>query len=121
MARPKTAPAEAPPVAELVHTLSFEATMCRSLGHAWNVVPQGARRRTDLAQRGQSELTLECGRCLRRRGDLLDGDHEVIGHTSGNKYPDGYLLPKGSGRMPRSVARGEMIHRLGQLKRQRRR
>ncbi len=96
-----------------VQKLSDASVLCRTLGHARDILPQGRARRAELAPQGQREQILRCSRCSWTQPLLIDSaTGDVIGAGSG-KYPDGYLLPRGSGRLPRSEARKELFARLG--------
>lgn len=87
--------------------MSATALVCRTLGHAWDPVPQGRRRRAELFRLGQTELRATC-RCSSTKTQLIDLDTwDVI--STRIEYPkEGYLIlptQAGTGRLPRSEAR----------------
>lgn len=77
---------------------------CRDLGHAWD--PRQARR-TDTG----FERTMVCLRCEAERKQKLDHRGWPAGATYG--YPEGYLAPKGSGRMTREDRGAMRLFALG--------
>lgn len=95
--------------------LSRESIMCRSMGHAWNPVPQGRARRDELFKLGETEYVLQCSRCGAAKTQLIDLSTGNVEHTS-TKYPDGYLLvTHGQGHLYRRDCRLAMIGALNML------
>lgn len=72
--------------------------LCRELGHSMS------RIRAGLSEaKGAYESTLRCSRCKTKKHQVIDSVGVVI--ASEYEYPDGYLLPEGTGRID-SAARG---------------
>jgi len=70
--------------------LSFQQLQCRDFGHNWR--PHTAERRAD----GGFDRILVC-RCHARRHQVLDSYGRIV--SSHYEYPEGYQLPRGSGRI----------------------
>lgn len=95
---------------ERVEDMTDEAVTCRTLGHNESPRPPGSKRRAELRREGYVEAILVCGTCGRTRTLLIDGGSwDVL--SSSTKYPDGYLVKNGQGRLPRSAARKAMFVR----------
>ncbi len=95
-----------PAVDERTEGMTTEALECRKFGHAWNERPQGKKRRAELRRQGLDSSVLACARCTLTVVEVIDLDtYDVISRTPEGGYPPGYLVPKGSGRLPRREAR----------------
>ena len=97
-------------------TMSVEAVTCRSLGHSMVMIPTPVVERLEHKRRGQRLLKLKCSRgCSRWRTILLDlTTHEVLGDTGGYQDPKSYVVQeRGTGRLPRAVARGAFFRVVG--------
>ncbi|WP_037569927.1 hypothetical protein [Phaeacidiphilus oryzae] len=70
--------------------LTFQQLQCRDFGHNWR--PHTAMRRDD----GGFDRTLVC-KCKARRVQVLDSYGRIV--ATHYEYPDGYQMPKGSGRI----------------------
>jgi|UPI00055CEBCE hypothetical protein len=70
--------------------LSHQQLQCRDFGHNWR--PHTATRRGD----GGYDRTLVC-RCKARRIQVLDSYGRIV--NTHYEYPEGYQMPKGSGRI----------------------
>lgn len=78
-------------VAEFAQGLDEGALACRDVGHAW-------RSRKVIRRRWGFERVMVCRDChAERREDLDRMARRVKAYAV--QYPDGYLLPKGSGRL----------------------
>jgi hypothetical protein len=91
--------------------LSQPALFCRTYGHKWGVLPIGAQRHAELLRRGLTETFRECehgcGSTWWEVWELSSGRvldfarrYSAAGDETGQ-----YLLPKGTGRLPRAEAR----------------
>ena len=91
---------------EWVLDLNDQQLLCRDIGHTWRPF------RAYLTEYGYERI-LRCPRCRTERAQSLSPrGHVLEGHYS---YPDGYLAPKGVGRMDsdaRDLLRLESIGRL---------
>lgn len=91
-------------VDERTSGMSEVALTCRAIGHAYNIVPMGPKRRAELAQLGQVERILVCGRCTKSTTTVYDLYERIQVGSSKSEYPDGYLIPaeySGQGRLRR--------------------
>ncbi len=94
--------------------MTLEALRCRRLGHSWIDLPIGKARRAELAGRGLSELIVQCERGTLRMIETVDLETwEVVSKRPDGGYPPGYLVPPGSGRLPRAEARKAYMVRRG--------
>lgn len=101
------------PVDERTKDMSLAALTCRRFGHAWFELPQGKRRRAELRLAGLSESVIKCERCTLTLVEQVDLDTwEVRSRRPEGGYPDNYLAPKGTGRVPRSAARAAHAARM---------
>lgn len=103
-------------VDERTENMPLEVLTCRRLGHAWEERPQGRRRRrnAELREQGLEQSVLRCTRCTLTMVETVDQDTwEVISRTPEGGYPPGYLVPRGSGRLPRAEARKAYAARRG--------
>jgi hypothetical protein len=82
--------AEVDAVRDYAAGLSFQQLQCRDFGHNWR--PHTATRRDD----GGFDRVLVC-RCHAQRHQILDSYGRIVG--SHYAYPDGYQMPRGSGRI----------------------
>lgn len=82
-------------VSEWEQQLTGSQLLCRdsSIHHSWE--PYTAKKTVDGYER-----VLYCGRCGCRKVQRLDPEGYVV--SSGMRYADGYLRPRGSGRVTRS-------------------
>lgn len=84
--------------------LEEEFLACRAEGHKLGpMVPATSARRAELAKVGQVEVYRTCELCKATRTQLLELPWCTV-LESHYEYPEGYLLAKGSGRLPRSAA-----------------
>jgi hypothetical protein len=88
--RPATHFAETDAVRDYASGLSNQQLQCRDFGHNWR--PHTAARRDD----GGYDRSLVC-RCKARRIQVLDSYGRIV--ATHYEYPDGYQLPKGTGRI----------------------
>lgn len=72
--------------------LPEEFLSCRDYGHLWR--PSSARYLSDL---NAYERTMRCGRCHTERTQTLSASGGILG--GGYDYADGYVAPKGQGRL----------------------
>jgi hypothetical protein len=88
--------------------MPFSVLVCRKLGHAWQEVPLGKKRRVALRGTGQTEEMFKClrSKCGLVRVDVIDeSTWDVVGRSNPHGYPEGYLVPRGTGRLSRTEAR----------------
>lgn len=96
-----------PAVGEWAHDLTASQLTCRDFGHAWR--PLTAR----YADEGSIVRAQRCTRCRTEREQTLSMSGLIL--RGKYEYPDGYLAPRGMGRMTsedRGVLRVESITRL---------
>jgi hypothetical protein len=86
-----------PDLDEWAHGLNASQLTCRDYGHAWR--PLTARR----ADEGTFIRAQRCTRCRTEREQTLSFGGLILGGKY--EYPDGYLAPRGMGRLT-SVDRG---------------
>jgi hypothetical protein len=97
-------------------TMSDQALMCRSFGHAPVLVPTPAATQREFRKRGQRMSTLRCERgCSYWREVIIDAaTGETIGAKSGYDNPAEYLVQEhGTGRLPRAAARVAFFEHIG--------
>ena len=66
--------------------------MCRDIGHGWKPWNAIIERRPRRIKR-----ILKCRDCGAERTQYLNSDYEIAGNSY--RYPQGYLRPKGQGRL----------------------
>jgi hypothetical protein len=87
---------QASPIAEVGDVQEFASTIkqawveCRSDGHSM------AKHDVQMDENGTYIRTRRCRRCGYKRHYVISGGH-ILNATS--EYPDGYLMPKGTGRL----------------------
>lgn len=92
---------------EWAHTLTSSALTCRDYGHAWR--PLTAR----VEAEGVYVRAQRCSRCRTEREQTLTLSGLILGGRY--IYPDGYLAPRGMGRLTsedRGFLRVESVTRL---------
>lgn len=74
--------------------------LCKTINHSWDRVDNPELPAPDIGWR----LSLRCIRCQSERHDLIS---PVTGEVMARRYvyPDGYLTPKGTGRVMRTDLR----------------
>jgi hypothetical protein len=98
---------DAPDLDEWVHGLNQSQLTCRDYGHAWR--PLAARR----ADEGAYVRAQRCSRCRTEREQTLSYSGLIL--AGRYEYPEGYLAPRGMGRLTstdRGVLRIESVVRL---------
>lgn len=90
--------------------LSYAALVCRSMSHPWDRVKIAPARRAQLLALGQTETVWNCIRCGARRIDLFElPSFDTL--STRIEYPQGYLIDKGTGRLPKVMARRALYDR----------
>jgi hypothetical protein len=95
-------------VATFAQTLTEGALACRDVGHGWK------SGRVKRVGRGYHRIMI-CRDCGAERPEDLDGSARRV-KVYAVQYPDGYLLPKGSGRVDsegKAAMRLELLRRGG--------
>ena len=95
MARARKTPPESPHGGFLAG-LPTHYLLCRSIGHSYRL--DGKER-----LQGGWRITLECASCGKIETRYFDASFDRASHPR-PRYQDGYLAPKGSGRIPRRDA-----------------
>lgn len=97
-------------------TMSDQALMCRSIGHAKVLVPTAPATRAEYRKKGQRLARIKCGNgCGYWRELILDRNTgDLIGARSGYDNPSDYLVQTpGAGRLPASAARVAFFEHAG--------
>lgn len=95
-------------VDERAAKMPITVLLCRKIGHAWQEMPLGKKRRAALYGTGQTEEWFKClrAKCGLVRVDVIDDDtYTVVGRKNPHGYPEGYLVARGTGRLSRGEAR----------------
>lgn len=97
-------------------TMSNEALLCRSIGHAKVLVPTAPAVRAEYRKKGQRLARIKCSNgCGYWRELILDfASGELIGARSGYDNPSEYLVQtEGGGRLPTAAARVAFFEHAG--------
>ncbi len=95
-------------VDERTKTMSVEALMCRTIGHAPTIIPTPTHERVELSRKGQRKIKTVCGNGCGRWRDvvIVKSSGEVVSMSGSYSDPKSYLVQqRGSGRLPRTEAR----------------
>lgn len=91
---------------ERTKSMTPKVINCRAWRHWWLVIPSPHNRRgeiANMARQGLRERHLKCQQCGADRHIVLDIDGGVVSTTI--KYPEGYLVEAGTGKLALGDAR----------------